>query len=48
MAEPTNPNNDFEVVLPPDDTVSAMEFSPATSQKTFLIAGSWDKTVRRT
>ncbi|KAL5239101.1 hypothetical protein ACI65C_006511 [Semiaphis heraclei] len=46
MADRTNPNNDFEIALPPDDTVSAMEFSPATSQKTFLIAGSWDKTVR--
>ncbi|XP_015372167.1 PREDICTED: mRNA export factor-like [Diuraphis noxia] len=31
---------------PPNDSVSAMEFSPATSQKTFLIAGSWDSTVR--
>lgn len=41
-----NPMKDFEVVSPPDDTVSAMEFSPATMQQNFLIAGSWDSSVR--
>ncbi|KAL5243779.1 hypothetical protein ACI65C_011189 [Semiaphis heraclei] len=46
MVDLANPNNDFEVVSPPGDTVTAMEFSPAASQKTFLVAGSWDNTVR--
>lgn len=41
-----NPMKDFEVASPPDDTVSAMEFSPATLQQNFLIAGSWDSSVR--
>lgn len=41
-----NPMKDFEVVSPPDDTVSALEFSPATVQQNFLIAGSWDSSVR--
>jgi len=46
VAAPTNPNKDFEVTQPPDDTVSAMAFSPATMQQNFLIAGSWDSSVR--
>jgi len=46
VAAPTNPNKDFEVTQPPDDTVSAMAFSPATMQQNFLIAGSWDNSVR--
>lgn len=41
-----NPMKDFEVTSPPEDTVSAMEFSPATLQQNFLIAGSWDSSVR--
>lgn len=41
-----NPMKDFEVTSPPDDTVSAMEFSPSTLQQNFLIAGSWDSSVR--
>ena len=41
-----NPMKDIEVTSPPDDTVSAMEFSPATIQQNFLIAGSWDSSVR--
>ena len=41
-----NPMKDFEVNSPPDDTVSAMEFSPGTMQQNFLIAGSWDSSVR--
>lgn len=41
-----NPSNDFEVNAPPDDTVSAMRFSPATLPQTFLLAGSWDNSVR--
>ncbi|XP_060655355.1 protein Rae1 [Drosophila nasuta] len=35
---------DFEVQLPPSDTISAMEFSPAPGN--FLCASSWDQTVR--
>jgi len=46
VAAPTNPNKDFEVTQPPDDTVSAMAFSPATMQQNFLVAGSWDNSVR--
>lgn len=42
---PINPMKDFEVASPPDDTVSAMEFSPATISQNFLIAGSWDNSV---
>lgn len=40
-----NPMKDFEVASPPEDTVSALEFSPATLQQNFLIAGSWDSSV---
>lgn len=45
-AQPVNPMKDFEVASPPEDTVSAMEFSPPTLQQNFLIAGSWDSNVR--
>ncbi|NP_001040273.1 mRNA export factor [Bombyx mandarina] len=42
-----NPNKDVEVSSPPDDTVSALEFSPpSVTLHTFLIAGSWDCQVR--
>lgn len=43
---PSNPMKDFEVVSPPEDTVSCMEFSPEAIQQNFLIAGSWDNAVR--
>lgn len=43
-----NPMKDFEVASPPDDTVSALKFSPATIQQNFLIAGSWDSSVSYT
>lgn len=46
QAAPVNPMKDFEVASPPEDTVSAMEFSPSTLQQNFLIAGSWDSSVR--
>lgn len=44
----TNSANDIEVVSPPDDTVTALEFSPTTCQRpeVYLIAGSCDRTVR--
>lgn len=45
QAQP-NPNKDIEVSSPPDDTVSAMEFSPNALQQNFLLAGSWDSSVR--
>lgn len=45
-AAPINPMKDFEVASPPDDTVSAMEFSPATISQNYLVAGSWDSSVR--
>lgn len=41
-----NPMKDLEVTSPPDDTVSAMEFSPIALQQNFLLAGSWDSSVR--
>lgn len=46
VAAATNPMKDFEVASPPEDTVSAMEFSPASLQQNFLIAGGWDSSVR--
>ncbi|XP_011189810.1 protein Rae1 [Zeugodacus cucurbitae] len=45
-APSTNRMNDFEVTMPPDDSVSALEFSPSTIPQNFLIAGSWDSSVR--
>ena len=40
-----NPMKDVEVTSPPDDSVSALAFSPATLQSTFLVASSWDNNV---
>lgn len=40
-------NKDIEVTAPPDDTISALKFSPNTAMgKNFLLAGSWDCSVR--
>lgn len=41
-----NPNKDFEVTSPPDDSISSLAFSPASIPQNFLIAGSWDNNVR--
>lgn len=41
-----NPMKDFEVVSPPDDSISCLVFSPAAIPQNFLIAGSWDNSVR--
>lgn len=41
-----NPMKDFEVVSPPDDSISSLAFSPASIQQNFLVAGSWDCNVR--
>lgn len=40
-----NPNKDFEVVSPPDDSTSALAFSPASIPSNLLVAGSWDSCV---
>lgn len=42
----SNPMQDFEVVSPPDDSISSLAFSPASIQQNFLVAGSWDCNVR--
>lgn len=42
----SNPMQDFEVVSPPDDSVSSLAFSPASIPQNFLVAGSWDNNVR--
>lgn len=41
-----NPMKDFEVVQPPEDSISSLAFSPSTIPQNFLIAGSWDNNVR--
>lgn len=41
-----NSVKNFEVTSPPDDTVSSLEFSPPSLQQNYLIAGSWDSSVR--
>lgn len=48
VAVAANPNKDYEVAAPPDDTVSALKFSPATMSQNFLVAGSWDSSVSLT
>lgn len=40
-----NPMKDVEVTSPPDDSISALAFSPATLPQNFLVAGSWDNNV---
>lgn len=45
-ASSSNPMQDFEVVSPPDDSISSLKFSPASLQQNFLVAGSWDCNVR--
>lgn len=41
-----NPMKDYEVVSPPDDSISSLAFSPASLSQNFVIAGSWDNQVR--
>jgi len=43
---PTNPNKDYEVANPADDSISALAFSPASIQQNFLVSGSWDNSMR--
>ena len=40
-----NPMKDIEVTSSPDDSVSSLEFSPASLPATFLVAGTWDNNV---
>jgi len=42
-----NPNNDFMVSDPPNDTISSVHFSPAALlPRNFIIATTWDNEVR--
>lgn len=41
-----NPNKDYEVTSPPEDSVGCLSFGPAALQKNFLVAGSWDNQIR--
>ena len=41
-----NPNKDFEVPNPSDDSISTLTFSPPSLPTNFLVAGSWDNNVR--
>lgn len=41
-----NPMKDFEVASPPEDSTSALAFSPPALPQNYLIAGSWDNQVR--
>jgi hypothetical protein len=42
-----NPEQDPEAEMPPDDGVTALSFSPpALAPKTYLVATSWDSSVR--
>lgn len=40
-----NPMKDFEVVSPPEDSISALSFSPESIPQNLLVAGSWDNCV---
>jgi mRNA export factor len=43
VAQPTyNPNKDAEVISPPDDSISSINFSPKAN---YLVATSWDNQV---
>lgn len=39
----SNPNNDPELSSPPSESVNSLSWSPKGN---FIVAGSWDKTVR--
>ncbi len=43
---PHNPMKDWEVMSPPDDSISSLALSPPTLQQNYLIAGSWDNQIR--
>ena len=46
IASVANPNKDIEVSNPSEDSVSSLSFSPASLPNNFLVAGSWDNSVR--
>ena len=37
-----NPNKDYEVQQPPEDSISALKFSPNSN---YLVASSWNNNV---
>lgn len=41
-----NDMGDREVLTPPNNTVAALKFSPYIVSKNFLVASSWDATIR--
>lgn len=41
-----NPNNGYLVPHPPDDTISRLRFSPSTVPNTYLLASSWNGSIR--
>eukprot|EP00088_Acartia_fossae_P012108 TRINITY_DN1620_c0_g1_i3.p1 TRINITY_DN1620_c0_g1~~TRINITY_DN1620_c0_g1_i3.p1 ORF type:complete len:363 (+),score=94.94 TRINITY_DN1620_c0_g1_i3:31-1119(+) len=45
-ASGANPNKDYEVENPSDDSISSLAFSPASVQANYLVSGSWDNNVR--
>jgi len=42
----SNPNKDYEVANPSDDSISSLAFSPASIPQNFLVSGAWDNNVR--
>jgi len=40
---PHNPNKSFEIIQPPNDSISSLSFSPKAN---YLVATSWDNQVR--
>lgn len=42
----SNPNNGYVVPQPPDDTISRLRFSPASAGDMYLVASSWNGSVR--
>lgn len=45
IAATVNPMKDFEVISPPEDSISALSFSPESIPTNLLVAGSWDNCV---
>lgn len=45
-SSPNNPNNGYIVPQPPDDSISRLRFSPDSAPSTFLLASSWNGSVR--
>lgn len=45
-AQSHNPMKDAEVASAPSDSISALAFSPLSLPQNYLIAGSWDNSLR--